>query len=91
MEGSRWALAQAVSCGFGSSPDHVAAVVRLRPRELQVLRMANEGLGDAEIAKRLVVSRRTVGNHLASANRELGVHSRTAARHTARQRGLLAS
>jgi len=44
-----------------------------------VLSLAADGLADAQIASALHLSRRTVGNHLSSAYRKLGVGSRTAA------------
>jgi non-specific serine/threonine protein kinase len=56
----------------------------LSTREAQVLRLAADGLADAEIAKALHLSRRTVGNHLSSAYRKLGVRNRTAAIRAAR-------
>jgi non-specific serine/threonine protein kinase len=52
----------------------------LTVREREVLQLVDEGLSDAEIAKRLVVSPRTVHAHLRSIYRKLGVTSRTAAR-----------
>jgi DNA-binding NarL/FixJ family response regulator len=61
----------------------------LTAREADVLRLAAEGLADAAIAGRLHLSRRTVGNHLGAAYRKLGVSSRTAAIHEARELGLL--
>jgi DNA-binding NarL/FixJ family response regulator len=56
----------------------------LSAREVEVLHLAAEGLGDAAIASALHLSRRTVGNHLSSAYRKLGVGSRTAAIRAAR-------
>jgi DNA-binding NarL/FixJ family response regulator len=61
----------------------------LSDRETEVLRLAAIGLGDGDIAARLHLSRRTVGNHLGSVYRKLDVANRTAAVHTARERGLL--
>jgi DNA-binding CsgD family transcriptional regulator len=48
-------------------------------REVEVVRLVAEGLSNAEIARRLWVSVRTVHAHLRSAYRKLGVHTRTAA------------
>jgi DNA-binding CsgD family transcriptional regulator len=48
----------------------------LTARELEVGRLAAQGLGNAEIADQLFVSRRTVENHLASVYRKLGARSR---------------
>jgi DNA-binding NarL/FixJ family response regulator len=53
-----------------------------------VLVLAADGLTDADIAHRLHLSPRTVGNHLSSAYRKLHVHSRTAAIRQARDLGL---
>jgi predicted ATPase/DNA-binding CsgD family transcriptional regulator len=60
----------------------------LSAREAEVLSLVAEGLADAEVAGRLHLSPRTVGNHLSSAYRKLGVGSRTAAIRQARDLGL---
>jgi DNA-binding NarL/FixJ family response regulator len=62
-----------------SQPSAAARAVRLTPRELEVLELMAEGLGQAEIAGRLVVSPKTVGNHIAHVLWKLGVHSRAQA------------
>jgi predicted ATPase/DNA-binding CsgD family transcriptional regulator len=51
----------------------------LTPRELDVLRLLVQGLSDAQIAEKLVVSRRTVTTHLTTIYSKLGVNSRSAA------------
>jgi len=65
------------------APAHAADVTGtaegLTTRELDVLALVAEGLSDADVAERLVVSLRTVHAHLRSIYRKLGVHSRTAA------------
>lgn len=48
----------------------------LTPRELEVLRLAADRLGDKEIAQRLNLSPRTVQNHLHRAYEKLGVSNR---------------
>jgi DNA-binding NarL/FixJ family response regulator len=45
----------------------------LSEREMEVLRLAAEGLTNPEVAERLYLSPRTVGQHLRSAYRKLGV------------------
>ena len=51
----------------------------LSRRQIEVLRLVAEGLGDAKIANRLTLSRRTVQAHLRSIYLKLNVTSRTAA------------
>nr|WP_275693329.1 helix-turn-helix transcriptional regulator [Nocardioides sp. TF02-7] len=51
----------------------------LTDRERQVLRLVAEGLTDAEIGQRLVISPHTVHRHVANARVKLGVRSRAAA------------
>jgi DNA-binding CsgD family transcriptional regulator len=48
-------------------------------REVEVLRLVAGGLTDAEVADRLSISRRTVGQHLRSVYNKLDVRSRTEA------------
>jgi DNA-binding CsgD family transcriptional regulator len=51
----------------------------LTTRELEVLRLAAEGLTDAEIGERLFISPRTASQHLRSIYGKLGIRSRSAA------------
>jgi DNA-binding NarL/FixJ family response regulator len=53
----------------------------LSEREVEILGLVAQGLSNADIAHRLVVSRRTVEAHLRSAFQKLGVATRTAAAH----------
>lgn len=53
----------------------------LTAREIEVLRLVADGLSNAEIADRLVLSQRTVHAHLRASYEKLGVNSRTAAAH----------
>src|SRR4051794_14213685 len=61
----------------------------LTARELEVLALLAEGLSNAAIAERLVVSTRAVDSHVASILHKLGVSSRGAASAEAARRGLL--
>lgn len=61
----------------------------LTDRERQVLRLAGEGLANAEIAVRLHLSDGTVRNYLSEAIGKLGVSNRVAAARLARDRGWL--
>jgi non-specific serine/threonine protein kinase len=61
----------------------------LSERELEILRLVSEGLTNPQVADRLYLSPRTVGQHLRSIYRKLGVPSRTAAAKEALQRGLI--
>lgn len=61
----------------------------LSPRELEVLRLVAQGLSDAEIAQRLVVSQHTVHRHVANVRAKLRLPSRAAAVAYAAREGLL--
>jgi DNA-binding NarL/FixJ family response regulator len=61
----------------------------LTSREIEVLRLVAEGLTDANIAERLVVSVRTVHAHLRSIYAKLDVTTRTAAARWAMAHGFL--
>ena len=66
-----------------------AADTDLSARELEVLRLVAEGLSDAEIAERLVLSPHTVHRHVANIRTKLGLASRAAAAAHAARLGLL--
>ena len=53
-----------------------AAAVELTPREAQLIDLASQGLSNAEIADRLVISVRTVETHLYRGMQKLGVGDR---------------
>jgi DNA-binding NarL/FixJ family response regulator len=61
----------------------------LAPREIDVLRLVDDGSTNLEVAARLGLSEETVKAYLRSAMRRLEVHNRTAAAHRARLMGLL--
>ena len=84
--------ALAIATGIGARP-LIARIERLRSqhgitslhpagltvREIEVLRLVAAGLTDAEVADRLSISPRTVGQHLRSVYGKLDVRSRTEA------------
>jgi pimeloyl-ACP methyl ester carboxylesterase/DNA-binding CsgD family transcriptional regulator len=61
----------------------------LSDREAEVLRLVADGLSDAEIAGRLIVSPHTVHRHVANIRFKLGQPSRAAAAAYATRRGLI--
>jgi pimeloyl-ACP methyl ester carboxylesterase/DNA-binding CsgD family transcriptional regulator len=61
----------------------------LTRREREVLGLVAEGLSDAEIARRLVLSPHTVHRHMANILRKLGIHSRAAAAAYAARAGIV--
>lgn len=62
---------------------------RLTGREVEVLQLVAEGLTNAAIAERLVVSLHTVRNHVARISRKLGAHSKLEALSIALRQGLV--
>jgi len=79
---------RAVLLGLAGGRDRSALPAGLSSREAEVLALVAEGLSDTEIGSRLHLSTRTVGGHLSSAYRKLGVRSRTAAVRKATHLGL---
>jgi DNA-binding NarL/FixJ family response regulator len=61
----------------------------LTPRELEILRLASDGLSNSEMAKQLWVTDQTVKFHLSNIYRKLDVSNRTGASRWAREHGLL--
>jgi DNA-binding CsgD family transcriptional regulator len=61
---------------FPSAPEHPAG---LTPRQVEVLGLVAAGMTNAQIAKELFISLRTVETHLTSIYHKLGVTSRSAA------------
>ena len=63
--------------------------VDLTPREMEILRFLAEGLSNAAIAERLVLSLHTVRNHVQNVIGKLGAHSKLEAVATAVREGIL--
>jgi DNA-binding NarL/FixJ family response regulator len=61
---------------------------QLTKREIEILRLVSQGLRDAQVAERLVLSPRTINAHLTSVYRKLDVNSRAAATRFAIEHGL---
>jgi DNA-binding NarL/FixJ family response regulator len=57
-------------------PPDPAPLTALTPREREVAALVTEGLSNAEIAQRLVLTEGTVANHLAHIMRRLGARNR---------------
>ena len=60
----------------------------LTARQVEILRLVADGLTNADIAERLVLSPRTVDHHVAAVLHKLDVHSRHDAASQARRLGL---
>lgn len=82
------AVLEAAGQRVGRRKEHVAG---LTAREVEVLRLAARGLSSREIARRLVISPKTVGNHIQAIYMKAGVATRAAATVFAMQHGLLDS
>jgi len=78
------------ACGLprGSHPQTRANPAGLTARELEVLALLVDGLRDAQIAERLVVSEKTVDHHVSAILRKLDVRSRGEAGAKAARLGL---
>lgn len=70
-------------------PAPAGGVEELSAREREVLRLVADGLSDAEIGARLVLSPHTVHRHVANIRRKLGLHSRSAAAAVAARAGII--
>ena len=65
-----------------------AATESLTPREREVLRLVVEGYANKQIARRLLITEKTVKTHVSSILQKLGVPDRTAAAVVAIRQGL---
>lgn len=74
--------------GPGSAAPEDPAVPRLTDRETEVLRLVAKGLSYKQIAERLVISHRTVQNHVQNTLGKLQLHNRVELVRYAIERGL---
>jgi HD-GYP domain-containing protein (c-di-GMP phosphodiesterase class II) len=85
--------AEAVEAVLGAAghrvPRRTEGLAGLTPREVEVLRLLARGLSNKEIAARLVISPKTVGNHAEHIYAKINAPTRTAAGLFAMQHGLL--
>ena len=90
-EGRAMTPEQAVEYALEPSPatPQRKNTAELSDREVEVLGLVAEGLTDPQVAERLYLSPRTVGQHLRSIYQKLGVPSRAAAVKEAVGRGLI--
>jgi DNA-binding CsgD family transcriptional regulator/tetratricopeptide (TPR) repeat protein len=72
----------------GPRPVTAANPAQLTERQMEVLAHLSTGVSNAEIARRLCLSVRTVDHHVASVMAKLSVHSREQAVEAARQLGI---
>ena len=86
------ARAEALAAGLASTASRPAPApaypAGLTGRAVEVLRLAAQGLSDAQIAERLYLSLHTVKTHLRAIYSKLDVPSRTAAARVAAEHGL---
>ena len=90
-EGRSTSLKEAVALALeepGATPGSPSRTI-LSAREVEVLSCVAGGLTDVQVAGRLYLSRHTVGHHLSSVYRKLGVRGRTAAVRKAGEMGLI--
>ena len=78
-----------VGDGGGGKAAAVAAELGFTQRELEILPLLAAGRTNSEIAKRLVISPRTVGVHVSRILHKLGATRRTEAADIARRRGMI--
>ena len=96
-EGKQMTVEQAIEFTLKDEPETMSAPApdlprdpdALTPRETEVLRLVAAGLSDAQVAAKLVISRRTVSTHLTAICGKLGVNSRSAAIRSALDRKLI--
>ena len=89
LSAGRAALARGACRGPAQPADTRRRPGPLTPRELEVLGLIADGLGDRAIAERLTLSEHTVHRHVANIHTKLRCSSRAAAVALAHRLGLL--
>jgi DNA-binding CsgD family transcriptional regulator len=90
LEGRAMTPREAIEYALGTEETAPTALSSLlSEREAEILVLVAEGLTNPQVAERLYLSPRTVGQHLRSIYRKLGVPSRAAAVREAVERGLI--
>ncbi|HVU16815.1 MAG TPA: response regulator transcription factor [Candidatus Didemnitutus sp.] len=84
---SDWAINNLAS----KPPEAGDALATLSPREREVLQLAAEGFGNAEIAEKLFISPRTAETHRTNLMRKLGLQSQTDLVRFAIRKGLISA
>jgi HD-GYP domain-containing protein (c-di-GMP phosphodiesterase class II)/DNA-binding CsgD family transcriptional regulator len=77
------------AAGYQASKKDPLYIAGLTERELEILRLVARGLSNRAIAQRLIVSPKTVGNHIQNIYSKIGVSTRAAATFFAMQHHLI--
>ena len=72
-----------------TSPPATAYPAGLSSREVEVLRLVARGMKNADVARELFISSRTVNAHMGSIYNKIGSHSRAEAARFAAEHGLI--
>jgi LuxR family maltose regulon positive regulatory protein len=89
VSGAGGRSAERLLAAWGAAEPGPTLVEPLSPRELEVLRLLDQGKANATIAAELIVSVNTVKTHLRHVYEKLGVNNRRAAVARARELSLL--
>ncbi|HEX6030557.1 MAG TPA: LuxR C-terminal-related transcriptional regulator [Tepidiformaceae bacterium] len=93
-QGQRWNVQAAVREVLAAAnprdlPTEALVPASLSPREIEILRLVAQGKTNRDIAEELVLSRRTVENHIANAYAKVGATNRAEATRFAIEQGLV--